>query len=32
MNNALGAILLGKSTPKEALDKAVQEANTALKQ
>jgi multiple sugar transport system substrate-binding protein len=32
MNNALGAILLGKSTPKEALDKAVAEANTALKQ
>jgi len=32
MNNALGAILLGKSTPKEALDKAVADANTALKQ
>ena len=32
MNNALGAILLGKATPKEALDKAVAEANTALKQ
>lgn len=32
MSNALGAILLGKSTPKEALDKAVADANTALKQ
>lgn len=32
MSNALGAILLGKMTPKEALDKAVQEANTALSQ
>ena len=32
MSNALGAILLGKATPKEALDKAVQEANTALSQ
>ena len=32
MNNALGAILLGKSSVKDALDKAVQEANTALAQ
>ncbi|MFN2519469.1 MAG: ABC transporter substrate-binding protein [Candidatus Limnocylindria bacterium] len=32
MNNALGAILLGKSSVKDALDKAVQEANTALTQ